>query len=273
MKKKYLSILALVCIIIHACQENPNVSTLNDVKPINYNFNVLNTLEFNFQQKSESVLKVIPYSNSFTITNVGDTQIEALNLGIYAFSKKDTFSSKNISFINNMLLSNLEVGSTSNIISLSNNEHLFNDDNLIISIENFNNQNHSLSGSYKGEINIYDVVIASADTTKVFSKSFLSRGTIDYRGRFYFLIEDSNETNISYLRGNFNTSDKVTGHIKTNVNTNYSTIQTEVLTDKVQQKIELIKDMNGKDSILNGDLFFTNNNQQHLLEFNLNKQK
>lgn len=267
MKKKYLSILVLVCIVLHACQENPNVSDLEDVQPINYTYNSLNTLEFNFQQKSKSIFKVIPYSNSFTIANTSDTIIKTIDLEIYAFSKKDTFSAENIAFINNRSLDNIEVDSISDTISISNNEHLFNDDNLLISIENLNNQNHSLSGSYKGEINIYDVIIAT-DTTKTFSKSFLSRGTIDYRGRFYFLIEDANETDISYLHGNFNSDNQVTGDIKNSVNSTYSTLKSEVLKDAIQQQITL-KD----NTTLTGDLHFTNNNEQYLLEFNLTKQK
>lgn len=270
MKKKHLSILALVCIIIHACQENPNVNTLENVKPINYNFNLSNGLEFNFQQKSESIKKVIPYSNSLAITNLGNIDINSINIGIYAFAKKDTFSFENISFVDNKTFTNIEMSKTSDTLSLFKNNHLFNDSNLIISVENLNNQNHSLSGSYKGEINIYDIIMSS-DTTRVFSKSFLSIGTIDYRGRFYFLIEDSNETDISFLRGSFNSSNKVTGNIKNNANADFATLQTQVLNDSIAKRVNY-KDISLTGSNFKGDLVFSTDNQQHLLEFNLTKQ-
>lgn len=269
--KRYQTYLSLFLVLLFlSCQEDQEITKLEDVKPLNFSIKTLNQLSFDFQQKSESILKVIPYSNSLSITNLSNEKIDTINFGIYAFSKKDTFSFKNLSSIDNKSFSSIEASNTSDTISLSKNDFLFAEDNVLISIENLNNQNHSLSGSYKGELNVYNIVIAT-DTTRVFSKSLLSRGTVDYRGKFYFFIEDENETDLSYIIGNFNSANKVTASIKTNVNTEYSALQNGVLNDSIAARVNYT-DVNLNGEKLQGDFIFTTNNEQHILEFNLTKQ-
>jgi hypothetical protein len=269
--KNYQTYLSFfVVVLFFSCQQDQEITTIEDVSPLNYSFKTLNQLSFDFQQKSESILKVIPYSNSLSITNLSDEKIDNIDFGIYAFSKKDTFSFKNLSSIDNIFFSSIEASNSSDTVSLSKNDFLFAEDNVLISIENLNNQNHSLSGSYKGEINIYKIVFAT-DTTRVFSKSLLSRGTIDYRGKFYFLIEDTNKTDISFIRGGFNASNKVTGSIKNSVNGEYSSLQTEVLNHSIAARVNYT-DIRLNGGKLQGDFIFTTNNEQQILEINLTKQ-
>lgn len=248
----FICVFLILCFLFQSCQNDDDEINSKQSVPINYSFKIPNKLNFNFYQKSASIYTATPYSNILSINNISSSKITS-NINLFAF-KNDTLNYENLFFIKEYSFSDLAENDTLHNILLEDSNTLFSKKNLIISILNINNNKHMFSGFYSGELNVYDA-------NQVFLRSLRCTGTVDYQGEFNFFTEQDNEVEIVFIKGSFNSVNLISGKILNNVNDVFSQIKNDNNT---------LLQLNGNQ--LKGQVIFTNNGQDQLLEFNIIKQ-
>lgn len=186
------------------------------VTPKEYNFSIPNKLNFKFMQVSESNTSITPYLNSLIVKNISNNAISSSFVTL-AFNG-DTLSYKNLSFLKQIQTSSIESDSSAAKIELIETSNLFSDNNTILSVLELNTS-HEFSGLYLGEISLYNI---NDDT---FVKSFNCLGTIDFQGSFHFFTQDNSEQSITYLKGNFNNENQVSGSVLNSSGDLFSVLQ------------------------------------------------
>lgn len=238
---------------IISCQKDN--FTEPEITPNNYIFNIPNTIRFEFSQISQNRISIIPYTNRLSIKNNSNTTLSG-DYTLFVF-KSNEKNYGNLAFIKKSDFSNIETNASLNDISLEETATLFSDENTIVSILNLNNTttNHSFGGLYIGELNIF----TATDTT--FVKSVTCIGIIDITGRFNIFSQNEDENNIVHLKGVFNSDNLISGSILKRDNTLFSPIS------NIDSETLQLDNNN-----LTGNTKFSDNNQEHLLNFNLTKQ-
>ncbi|MEM6718897.1 MAG: hypothetical protein AAF611_06270 [Bacteroidota bacterium] len=253
MSQLYLRTIAvLVAIVLFntSCEQDRYEEP--ELNPSIYNFNFPNKLTFNYSQVFQKRESVIPYTNTLRIKNISNDS-QSVEFVIFSF-KDDLLNYDNINFIKHSSES-IEIGNTTEPIALAQTNTLFTNNNTITSLLNSNNsQNHIFNGLYRGELNVYD-------DSDEFQRTLLCTGFIDYQGKFYFFIENENENDIVRLEGSFNSQNTISGTIFNREAVTLASISNDSEVDFS------LTNMN-----LTGDINYTNNAQQHLLQFNLTKQ-
>lgn len=251
--KTYILYMLLVGLSINffSCQKDDYIKP--EVASKNYTYSITNKAQFSFTQSSVNSETTIPYNNILSIKNIGNSNLES-NYAIITF--EDTSKTyNNIGFIHNDAFS-LDAEQNSDDIILENTNHVFSDENTIVSIFSANASNHEFSGFYNGEINIL-----SSDEEPVFIESFNCTGTIDFEGIFHFFTHDEDETEIVYLNGNINSNNLITGDILNHENDIFSELT------NITESPWHIDNTN-----LTGRVMFTQSNETRILEFNLTRQ-
>lgn len=253
MSQHYLRIIFIlfsVLLINTSCEQDRYEEP--EINPRIYNFNFPNKFTFNYSQIFEKRESIIPYSNTLLIKNISNSA-QSIEYVIFSF-KDDLLNYDNLSFIKRSS-ENIEMGNTTDTITLEQTNMLFTDDNTITSLLNLNNnQNHIFNGLYYGELNVFN-------DSDEFQRTLLCTGFIDYQGKFYFFIENENENDVVRLEGSFNSQNTISGTILNREAANLSTILNSTEVDFSLTDMNLI-----------GEINFTSNTQQRLLKFNLTKQ-
>jgi hypothetical protein len=260
MKKKthYLRLLLVASILFSYCQ-NDNDLEPKEVIPKTYAYKIQNQLNFNFEQQSKSVFEDTPFTNKVSINSLSSS-LGSSSIVIYAFEKDDTLTFSNLSFIKNQVIDFSAVTDTVSV-SLEKNNNLFSENNTLVQALNLFDEKHEFSGFYEGEYNIYKIDSTLNDNRK-FIKSLQCFGSVDYKGRFFLFTENDSETEISLLKGSFNSNNLVTASIINNVNIKFSDIKNDSL-----------RPIKFESKKLKGELIYTtNNDEEHQLELNLTQQ-
>ncbi|WP_422106910.1 hypothetical protein [Winogradskyella sp.] len=246
-----------ICLLSISCeQDNYEVPEL---KAKTYSFNIPNRISFNFSQLSENRESIVPYSNTLNLKNISNGDFSG-KYAVFAFKDMNQ-NFENISFIKSDMFDPISPNILSDSITLEMSDNLFSDNNLIASIINFNNEalDHNLNGLYTGELNI---LIPTSDEVSqpTFVRSLTCTGFIDFEGQFRFFIHNTSEDNIVQIRGNFNTSNQVSGHIMDREANNLSSVM-----NTENDSFSLT------DNNLTGVFVFNENNESRHLELNLTK--
>jgi hypothetical protein len=248
LKKILISFLFLI-----SCQKDEYIEP--KYSPVEYNYTIPGKLNFTFIQQSKTIDSTIVYMDSISIENNSVNTINS-DFTIMCF-KGSSIKQSNLVVLHDSSINGLESGGKTDMAELDNDDvnFLFTDGNTVISVYNINDESHSLSGRFSGEINVLKQVDSS------FVKSLLVSGMIDYQGKFHFFTENEEEQDIVYFKGLFNLNNLITGNIF-----NY-TNETSVLILNIEDE-----ELNIDNDILTGDLGYANNSIEYILKFNLTKQ-
>ncbi len=254
LKKRNCAMFFACFVFCVSCQEDNYEEP--KIVPISYSFNIPNKVSFNFYQQSQNRESIVPYSNTLILKNISNDSL-SMDYVLLAF-KNDLLNYTNLKFIKQDRV-NINSGIATDSITLETSNTLFSDQNLISAILKFNDSinDHKFNGLYNGELNIF----TSTETDTIFQRSITCVGIIDHQGKFDFFIED--EDNIARLKGNFNSSNLISGDILDRDASNISSIL------NIEENITVFDSLNIN---LKGNIKFTENAQERILKFNLTKQ-
>ena len=254
-------LLLIILVVTLSCQNDD--FTKPEIEPKAYTFNLINKLRFDFYQLSQTTENIGPYTNSLIVNNISGGDLSA-NFLIWSFSSTIR-NYENLSFLTEASTGMLVSNDSVSITALEASDSLFSDNNLIVSVLNFNDANdHPFNGLYSGELNVYSIIDPNSELSEdnlLFVKSVPCSGSIDYQGTFHLFSQDATETNVSYLRGNFNSSNLITGDISKSDGSNLS---------------QLVNIPGGNLMLENGNLSgyaqYLEGSDARILEFNITNQ-
>lgn len=247
-KESLLSIAGVF--LLFSCQ-NDNYQELEPT-PFEYEYSIPGELKLTFKQQSKNTTSIVPYDNSLSFKNISNKSISS---EFYIFSFKESIENySDLDFIYKGSISSIESGEITENMVLDNTNYLFTDENILVSVTSINDLKHELSGKYSGEINIH----VKSDNS--FVKTLLVSGVIDYQGVFHFFTESSEEEDLVYFKGLFNSLNVVTGSIYNKDNA------VMPLKNMNEENLSIENDE------LKGDLWYVDGAEEYLIKFNLTKQ-
>ena len=208
-----IKLLGLVFLLIgvFSCQKDEYTEPTSPT--IDYTKRIVGKLEFRFQQK-EDKLNYNTYINTLTVKNIS-TETNTSRVSILSFNSAiKSYSNTSLSFTQEVNLS----ANDSISYTLNSTQSLFSDENTLISLVTFGDNGHGLRGLYEGEVNLYQLTTEQDGNgddviVETYQKTLLSKGLIDYEGRFHFFTKNDDETDIKYGTGIFNSINLFNGMI------------------------------------------------------------
>lgn len=249
--KFYALIVLFIPLIIFTNCQYDNYETPTS-PPLVYRHNIPGVVSFDFFQYANGK-KITPYTNYLKLNNMDDTS--KMEFCIYVFNKNS------IQYTNLQFSEKLETidGVNYDSIVLPNTNFTLNDTNTIVGILNLNNNTHTFSGAYEGEINVNNM---SSNGEETFSRSFITHGFVDYHGKFHFLTDSRLSEEFAYISGLFNSDNKFTASVNNQSNNSSTVLENGDSPFKIDK------------NILRGSMFLPkdeNTQSQIVLEFNLSK--